>query len=70
MNSNCTLRASALALERSLLLDHITRGLGPESNYRKQFALSSAVYTLTRFGRCSDLHCSGANYPGLVVFSG
>ena len=28
------------------------------------------VYTLTRFGRCSYLHCSGANYPGLVVLSG
>ena len=37
VNLNCKFRAFlALALESSFILDHITRGLGPESNHRKQ----------------------------------
>ena len=59
-NLNCVLHAfSAFALESSLTLDHITTRHGPESNHIKQLASSSAVHTLTRFGRfrrCSDFH--------------
>ena len=40
---------SVLALQTSLMLDHITRRLGPTSDHRKQFASSSAAYTLTLF---------------------
>ena len=62
--------SETLSRHITLTLDHITTPLGPESNQRIQFASSSAVYTLTRFGRCSDSHGGGAYYPGLVVLSG
>ena len=53
----CTPRTfSAFALESSLILDHIMRRFAPESNHRKQVASSSAVHTLTRFGRCYESH--------------
>ena len=56
MKSCCTLHTfSALAPDNSLMHDHITRGLGPESDHRKRLASSSAVYTLTHSGRYSVL---------------
>ena len=49
-NLNCTLHAfSALALETSLILDHITRRLGAESNHRKEFESSRAQHTFDTF---------------------
>ena len=56
MNSYSTLPTfPARAPESSLLFDHITRRLAPESNHRKQFASSSAVHTWIHFSRHSVL---------------
>ena len=49
VNSSTLHTFSALAPESSLMFDHITRRLGPESYHRKQLASSSAVHTFTHF---------------------
>ena len=69
LNSYSTLHTfSALAPTSSLMLDHIRRRLGPESNLGKQFESSCAVDTLMHFRRHSILHAGGAG--GLLVKSG
>ena len=70
-NLNCTLHAfSALALESSLILITSRDVLGRSRITEKSLSHLVRSTHLTRIRQSSDLHGSGACYPGLVVFSG